>query len=360
MKIKINQLFIRNEIRKMGISFSELEDLTGINKNRWMYILNGNGFVNDTDLELIADVIQCGQNNLIDPDFRSKQNTPLWIEVRMQNLYTRRHGDIQPAYVSMINNFQTVGKLGNIIGEANRLLAILFSDDQLSYNFIPALTVIVNDFKRDRILAGSYAELDDRTIDAIFSIIEDSENHNSTQQALGIFLYALILFDVIFLEESIASITQFEIERFGDKADQYCKLTCSLETLRNTLIRYLVSNNLGMENTLVDEFTDEIMDGVHLMLNACYRAGKHLNGDYVSSEYVNRTELDGIIVDLTRRIRNIGLTVPETFYNLPGSRFGKHLFILRSIFQSGKPKKWSYTPMPFDFFCMGYLSAQNQ
>ena len=358
MKLKVNSQFIKQRLRKSGVSYSELEEITGININRWKYMLNHGGYVTDTELEKIADILQSSQNALIHLDFQIKQNTPLEIEILVRKLYDRRKGNIQLVYETIMKEYQKTGKLDNLIGEANRLFAALFSGDQINYDLIPALTIIVEDFQKDRVLSGSHAELDEKMITMIFSIITDSFNRNSAQQALAIFLYALILFDVVFLDESIASVTQFTTERFGDKAEQYCKLTCSLEILRNTLIKYMVSNDLKMDDEMVYELTEEIMEGVQLMLLACYKAGQHLNGDYISSEYVNRAELDAIITNLTRRIRNIGLTVPDPFYNLPGSRFGKYLFFLQNIFQSRKPKKWNFTLQ--DAFCFGYLSGKDQ
>ena len=360
MRIKINQQFLRQELRKIGKHYPELEEKTGINVNRWKHILNGEGFVRDNEVTLIAGILGCRQNDLIDPEYQLKVNTPLEFDIHIQKLYERRKIDIQPAYETMIKNFQKTGRLDYFIGEANRLLSVLFPEDQLGYDLMPALNMIVDEFQRDGILIGSHAELDESKINDIFFVIHDSIYHNSAQQALSIFLYALTLFDVIFLQESIASITQFEIERFGDKADQYCKLTCSLEILRNTLIIFMVKGKLKMEETTADGVTDEIMGGVHLMLLACYKAGQHLNGDYVSSEYVNRTELDSIIANLTRRIRNIGIKVPDPIYNLPGSRFGKHLFMLRNVYLSQKPKKGNNTLTPLETFYMGYLTGNKQ
>jgi len=357
MRILIDAKYIKQQLKRFDYTFSELEEITGINKNRWMYILKRGGYVKDTELGKIADAIQCDQNEFIHPEFRIKQNTPLELDILVRNLYGCRKGDIQPLYDTIMKNFQKTGKLDMFIGQANRLYDVLFSPDQFDVNLEPALTIIVDDFKNDRIMSGSHAELSELEISNIFRIVQDSFHYNSAQQALAIFLYVLVLFDVVFLEESIASITQFETERFGDKADQYCKLTCSLEILRNTLLRYMISKDLKINNIMVDKLTDEIIDGVHLMLLACYRAGQHINGDYISSEYVNRKELDAIITNLTRRMRNIGLNVPDTPLGLPGTRFGNYLFFLRSIFMSSKQGKWSFS-FP-EALCMGYMMGYN-
>ena len=357
MKIQIDPKAIRRKLDELGLSLPELERITGINVNRWKYITNSGGCVTDTELKKIANIFLCDQNEFIHPDFQLMGNIPVEIDVRIRKLYEDRSGDIQPLYESIMRNYQKTGRLDNLIGEANRLLAALFTGDKLGYDIASALTIIVDDFQEDRVLSGSHAELDEKTIAIIFSIATDSLNRNSAQQALSLFLYVLVIFDVVFLEESIASVTQFTTERFGDKAEQYCQLTCSLEILRNTLIEYMVSRDLTMGDEMVYELKEEIMEGVLLMLLACYKAGQHLNGDYFSSQYVNRKELDAIIKNLTRRMANIGLKIPGTPLGLPGTRFGRHLLLLRNIFLSSKPQKRNFTPQ--DYYVMGYLTGKN-
>ena len=112
-----------------------------------------------------------------------------------------------------------------------------------------------------------------------------------------------MLFDTIFLHEAIASVTQFSTERFGDKAEQYSLLTHKTEILRNTLIYQLTEKDLTMNESMVQEIADELLSGVQLMLLACYKVGQHINGNHFSSEYVNRTELNAIITELTRIIK---------------------------------------------------------
>ena len=343
MKIKINKRAMKQLLRKSGFSYSDLEGMTGININRWKHILNKGGYVTEAEIAAITDIVQCDHTFLRDPDFQLKQNAPLEIEIMVRKLYERRKGDIQPVYEHMIRDFQKTGKLECFIGEANRLLSLLFSGDDISVDPLPALNIIVDEFQKDRILSGSRAELTEDGISCIFSIMNDSLWRNSAMQALAFFLYALVLFDVVFLEESMASVTQFTTERFGGKAEQYSLLTSKIEILRNTLLRYMNSKSFRMDDAIFEGATEEIMSGVHLMLLACYKAGQHLNGDYLSSEYVNRPELDAIITRLTRIIKDLGIEVPETFPGIPGARFFKHLALLSAMFKSKKPKKNTLT-----------------
>jgi len=357
MKIKINAKFLRDELNKCGLSYSEMAKITGININRWKYVTRRGGYLTDSELQKVVEILGCNQDLIIDQDFQIQQNTPLEINLLVQKLYEKRKGDIQPAYESIMTNFLKNGKLENFISEANRLLTTLFNGEQLSIDPASGVSIIVDEFLEDRIFSRSHTELDEQTITGIFSIVQDSLPNNSAQKALAVFLYALVLFDVIFLEECISSVTQFSMERFGEKTDQYCSLTLKIENLRDTLIDYFIEKKLKMENIMANEITEEILDGVHLMLLSCYKVGKHLNGDYFSSEYVNRTELDAIITRLTRILKNLGIEVPDAIYGMSGTRFYKHLYFIRSILQSKKKKTDS-----LDFFSMaiGFNFGKNQ
>ena len=357
MKIKISPKYIKQELKKKGYSFPELEEITSMNKNRWIYILNYGGFVSDAELMEIAGILQCDQNLFIDPEFQIRQNTPIEIDIFVRKLYERRKGNIQPVYEAIIKDFQKNGRIDRFIGETNRLLDIIFINDNLSVDLKPAISLIVDEFQKDRIFSGSHTELDEHTITSIFTILQNSIYKNSAQQAAAIFLYAIILFDVIFLEESIASVTQFAIERFGDKAEQYCQLTKKTEILRNTLINYIVIDDLEIPDSMIDEITEELLFGIQLMLLSCNKVGQHIEGDYLSSEYVNRAELDAIISRLTKIIKNIGIAVPDVFLGMSGTRFFQHICFIRSIFQTSKPKKFNFTQL--DAYYLGLMSGRN-
>jgi len=353
MKIKINQRFLKEELRKNKISYSELEQITQININRWKHILNNGGYVNDKEITQLTEIIGCNPELIIDFDFQIHQNTPLEIDLLIRNLYKKRIGNIQPIYESIIRDFQKNGKLESFIGEANWLLTSLFADDQLDVNSASALSLIINDFQKERIFSGSRAELPEQTISDIFKVAHNSIRENSAQQSLVIFLYTLVLFDVIFLEESIASVTQFTKERFGEKADQYCLLTFKTEILRETLINHMIVGDLKMTNDSIDDITEEILEGVHLILLACYKVGQHLNSNHFSSEYVDRAELDAIITKLTRILKNLGIKVPDAYSGTSGTRFYKYLSIFRCIYLSNRSYSLKFTN--HDYYVMGLL-----
>jgi hypothetical protein len=354
MKIKINAKSLKRELRMFGLSYSDMAEITGINVNRWKYLINSGGYITDNELQKILGVLQCDQGVILYPDFIIKQNTPIEIELLVQKLYERRKGDIQPVYEAILRNFRKTGKIENFIGEANRLLDSLFSGNHIQADLISALNVIAGDFQIDRNFSKSHAELDDQEISNIFLILQNSINNNSAQQAISIFLYVLVIFDVVFLEESIASVAQFTTERFGDKAEQYSQLTLKIEILRNTLLKSMIEDELNMDDVMVEEITEEVLEGIHLMLLACYKAGQHINGDYFSSEYVNRTTLDAIITRLNRIITNLGIQIPEPILGLSGTRFFNYLCIIRTMFQNNKTKQVNFTHL--DAFICGVLS----
>jgi len=357
MRIKINQKYVKQELRRKNLTYLNLEILIGGDNNHWKHVLNNGGYVTDIELKKIVDILQRSPDLIIDPDFQIDANTPLEIDLLIRNLYVKRKGNIQPVYETIIKNFQKMGKLENFIGEANRLLSILFSGDELSIDMVPALSLITYDLQKEHIFSNSPTELDEKTINDIFNTAMYSLNRNSAQQALAIFLYVVVIFDVVFLEESIASVTQFTMERFNDKSNQYCFLTQKIEILRNTLINYMIARNLKMDNDNVEDFTDEILDGVHLMLLACNKAGKHMVGDHFSSEYVDRSELDAIITRLNRIISSLGIQIPEPILGLSGLRFMRHIGFLRTLYLS--KKQITNKPTVSEIFAMGFFTGKN-
>jgi len=247
-----------------------------------------------------------------------------------------------------MREYQKTSRLENFIGEAVRLMDKLFSDDQLEPDLVSAISLILEDFQKDRFLSRSHAELDEQDISNVFFVLQDSLEHDSARQALAVFLYVLILFDVVFLDESVASVTQFTTERFGDKAEQYWSLTSKIEVMRNALIYLLTEKDPRLQGQMVEEVTEEILEGIHLMLLACHRAGRHLDSDYFASEYVNRTELGAIITRLIRTIVNLGLPIPDSPLKMLGTRFHRKLCFIRMMFQAERTKEknqklfWSF------------------
>jgi len=285
---------------------------------------------------------------LIDQDFQTRLNTPPELAGLILKLYEKRKGDTQPVYEIIMREYQKTSQLENFIGEATRLLDKLFSDDQLEADLVSAISLILDDFQKDRSFSKSHAELCEQDISNVFFVLQGSLDHDSARQALAVFLYTLILFDVVFLDESVASVTQFTMERFGDKAEQYWSLTSKIEVMRNALIYLLTEKDPRSQGQMVEEVTEEILEGIRLMLLACHRAGRHLNSDYFASEYVNRTELGAIITRLTRIIVNLGIPIPDSPLKMFGTRFHRKLCFIRMMFQTERAKEknqklfWSY------------------
>ena len=357
MKVKIDPKAVNHERKKAGLSFIELEELTSLNKNRWMYVLRSGGFVTESELEEIADALQCDYNILISSEFQLRLNTPIEIDLLVRNLYERRKGDIQPFYENAMKGFRKNGNIERFIGEANRLLDAIFPSDTIDTDPLSGLRLIVDDFQKDRLFSNSHAELDEQTVSDIFRFMEDSVSSNIAQQAIAVFLYSIVIFDIVFLEESIASITQYELERFGDKALQYCTLTKKTEALRDLLISRMVNNELVIFENMTEEVAEEILFGVQVMLLSCYRAGKHINSCYFSSEHVNRTELDAVITRLFQVMEKIGIVIPDIPIGMPGTRFFNHLCYIRTLKQSSKQNNFIISPL--EGYCFGLINGRN-
>lgn len=352
MKVKINQKLVKQELGRMGLTYSKLAEITSKDIQYWKYIIIRGGYVSNDDVRLLSDILQIEENTIIDPDSQIRQNTPLEIDLIIRNLYDRRKREIQPFYEHIMRNFLKNGKTERFIGEANRLLDLLFNGDEFVIDLKSVILMITNEFQNDKYLFGSNAELNDEIISEIFQSIENSLDCDSAWQAFAILVYAMILFDIIFLGESIASVTQFSRERFGDKSEQYSSLSFKIENLRNTLINCLLNGSLNIPDDLLKEMTDDILTEVHLILLACYRAGKHIHSDYFSSEYVNRAELDAIITRVTHFLANLGLSIPEAPYGMSGTRFFKHLCSLSIMFKHDKKLKYMHN------YC--YKMMENQ
>jgi len=144
MRIKIDRKNLKHELANHNFSYRELEEITDININRWKHILNQGGYINDSELNIILNVIQCDRKLIIDQNFQIKQNTPVEIELLVNKLYEKRKGDIQPVYESIMRDFQNNGKIEIFIGEANRLLDKLFSDDNFNIDPSSALSLIID------------------------------------------------------------------------------------------------------------------------------------------------------------------------------------------------------------------------
>jgi hypothetical protein len=136
---------------------------------------------------------------------------------------------------------------------------------------------------------------------------------------------------------------KFISERSSPISDQYSFLTHRIEILRDTVIDYMISDFSAFdeegntESIIINyDMVLEIMDEIHLILFACHKVGEHLNGNYVSSEYVDRTVLDAIVTRLTNFARRIGINVPDGLYKIPGKRFFKHYYFLSDLFKKNK------------------------
>jgi hypothetical protein len=179
------------------------------------------------------------------------------------------------------------------------------------------------------------------------------------------FLYVFILFEAIFLEEAVASATQLVPERQTKKADQYFEIAYKNEKMRDSLIDHLVFKNYRFEEPNITEYgiDDTVIEGIALMLAACEKCYRHIHGNFVDSEYINRANLSGILTKLEKIFDTLEIKLPignfiAEFINMNTTRFGHYYNRLKAAFKElnppRKPKKHQ-----FNNFLLGFSIGQN-
>ena len=215
-------------------------------------------------------------------------------------------------------------------------------------SFIKSFNIIADDFINDNCIANkNITEIPDMIANILYSKIIFASGGYNPQQIILMFLYVFILFDGIFNREAIASVAQLTPERKTDKADQFYVITHRSEKLRNLLLSFLIYKGVKFdEPNIIDLGIDDIViDGIALMLTACEACYKHINGDNMDSEYVNRAVLSDILTKLEKIIVvEFGIPLPDEYTitdytKMYTSRFGLEYLRFKEIYKSLKPPR---------------------
>jgi hypothetical protein len=188
-----------------------------------------------------------------------------------------------------------------------------------------------------------FTALDNQFSQKLLNLLRNygTEQYNP-QQVILIFIYVCIIFDAVFLEELVGSAFELMPQRANNKADQYSHLAGTSEKMRNVLIDMVIYQGYCLDRPDVEQLgiVDLMIDGIILMLAVCEKCRKHVEGEFVASEYVNRATFDAILNKLKGILSKTGINVPNyTPMELCCTRFTILYNGLKNLYTSFNPPK---------------------
>ena len=152
--------------------------------------------------------------------------------------------------------------------------------------------------------------------------------------AVLLFVYTLVPFEGVFVEEMVASAIQLSMDRQSPVVNQYFAISIPLEKLRSKYLNLMVQGQAVFDSPqfLNTGMADAFLDDAILLVGACFVCQQHLASDFASSEYVNRRNLDAIVTRILRTAASIDITFSEQSHlDVQTSRFGRKLDEFRTI-----------------------------
>jgi transcriptional regulator with XRE-family HTH domain len=346
VKLKLDAAMIKERFRATGLRYQDVEERSGgqITVRQLKYYMGQKCPVDEDTIRLLAEILECEENDLIDKDELLSENIPGDINILLAKLHECKKEDIQVTYKIAITNFREQWELKKMLQIAHRLFMIFTSDD-IDFNrelIVKAMDIVLSALKESTCICnqrftGLSKEFSERLIKLIAKI-NDGDYH--PQMTVLIFLYVNVIFDAIFLEEMICSAAEIMPLRANEKEWQYFSLAATSENIRFTLIEKIFNQGYLLEDNKVEELgiSDLLIEGIILMLAACEKCRKHVEGVFVASEYINRATFDAILNKLVNILSNAGIemsspTIPDIF----GSRFSIQYTGLKAIFNSLNP-----------------------
>ena len=346
----IDTALIKARIKELGYTYKKIEEISEgqITESSLKHFLNKGSKIDANTLDVLADLLEVNnKNDFIDKDYLFSINLPFEVNAIVRNLYLRNKEDINRYYAEKIKDFRMQADLRTMLNEAHRLFLVLSSEDFIfdKTAFVKAFNIIGTEFIQENCIANMrLTGIQDTVANNLYSKIINASGEYNTQQVILMFLYVFILFDGIFLEEALASATQLVPERKTEKAEQYFEITYRNERMRNTLINLLLYKGYDFDTSRIIEFgiDDVVIEGIVLMLTACEKCFKHLNGYYVNSEYLNRADFDAILTKLEKVFETLDIELPVNniltdYVNMNTSRFGINYNMLKTAFNSLNP-----------------------
>jgi transcriptional regulator with XRE-family HTH domain len=347
-KLRLDVAMIKERFRATGLRYQDVEERSGgqITVRQLKYYMNQNCPIDEDTIRLLAEILECEENDLIDKDELLSENIPGDINILLTNLYERKKEDIQVTYKNAITNLMEQWELKKMLQIAHRLFMIFTSDD-IDFNrelIVKAMDIVFSTLKESTCISnqrftGLSKEFSERLIKLIAKI-NDGDYH--PQMIILIFLYVNVIFEAVFLEEIICSAIEIMPQRANQKEQQYFLLAATSEKIRFTLIEKIFNQGYLLEDNKVEELgiSDLLVEGVVLMLAACEKCLKHIDGEFIASEYVNRATYDAILNKIIKILSNVSIEMPSpTVFDTFGSRFSIEYNALKFIFKFLNPPK---------------------
>ncbi|MDR2384591.1 MAG: hypothetical protein LBD80_02850 [Tannerella sp.] len=366
-KFPVDSAMIKALMKEREYSYKKIEEESEgkITEIQLKHFLNKGGWVDEATLDILASLLGCPKNKLLDKDYLLSMNLPFEINNIVGNLYLKNREDINIYYAEKIKDFRDTADLKTMLDQAHRLFVTLSSEDYIfdKTPFVKAFNIIGRDFVTDKCINNmELIGILDTVADRLYSKIINASGDYNTQQVILMFLYVYILFDAIFLEEALASVAQLVPERKTEKADQYYFFAHKSEKMRDALINLILYKGYRFDEPDITEkgIDNEVITGITLMLTACEKCYRHIHGSFTDSEYINRAALSAVFSLLEKVFENIGIEIPREdrltmLAEILTTRFGIQYNKLKIIFNTLNPPKKPKNKMLEGFF-WGLLS----
>jgi hypothetical protein len=347
----VDSAAIKARMKELKLTYLGIEEKSGrrITETQLKHFLNKGKKADASTLDILAELLECEKNALIDKDYLLSNNLSFEINEIMKNLYLRNREDINCYYGDKIRDFRIKIALKRMLDKAHRLFLVLSSDDYKvdKTAFVKAYNLIGKEFVADNCIASyDLTEIQDSTAKGLYSEITAASGEYNTRQVFLMFLYVFILFDAIFMEEAVASVAQLVPERKTDKAGQFFNLAYRTEKMRDALIDMVLYKGKRFDAPEIAEYgiDDIVIEGIVLMLAACEQCYRHINGDYVYSEYINRAAFSAVLRKLEKIFIELGIQLPEDiafieWCKINTTRFGRYYNMLKAVFTALNPPR---------------------
>lgn len=348
VKLKLDAAMVKERMRATGLRSRDVEEKSDgqITARQLKYYVNQNGPADEDTIRLLAKILQCDENDIIDKDELLSENIPGDINIMLARLYERKKEDIQVIYKDILTDVMTKCEVKKLLQIAHRLFMV-FADEDIDFDrklIVAAVDIVTSTLTEStRICNQRFKELPKEFSERLMELIgEKNDGHYHPQMTVLIFLYVNVIFEAVFLAEMVCSAAEIMPQRANDKAQQYFVLAALSEKIRFTLIEEIFYRGYMLEDNKAEELRipDLVIKGIVLMLAACEKCRKHAEGEYVASEYVNRATFNAVLNKLTKILSDISIELPlPTALDTFGSLFSKKYLELKILFNSRNPPK---------------------
>jgi hypothetical protein len=354
VKMKLDAAMIKERLRATKLRYHTIEEISGgqITVRRLKYYMSQKQLADEDTVRLLAQILECDENDLIDKEELIAENIPGEINILVAKLYERKKEDIQVVYKQRIANLRDQWELRKMLQASHRLFMVFASED-IDFDrglIIEAMDIVISTLKESTFICNQkFTGLTMEFYNQLIKLIaEGNDGHYHPQMAVLIFLYVYIIFDAVFLEELICSALELMPQRANNKALQYLALAAISEKIRFTLIEKIVHQGYSLQDDDAEKsgISDLFVSGIVLMLAACEKCHKHIEGEYVASEYVNRATFGAILNKLKKILMDADIEIPApTSWDTLGSRFSVTYHEFKAFFNAlnptQKPKNYS-------------------